>query len=119
MFHCIYRAGKDLEDVAGLFANLFRLQGVLQNFLFSRKKGIKAGSQAQRCLGQVLEGCRDLQQSPRARGREHQLLAEPGGSWGLQGRAARAGPLVADPGPGFGVPTDISGFGSDASLAIK
>lgn len=55
MFQCLHRAGKDLENVAGLFANFFRLQVCSKFSFFSRKKGIEASGQAQRCLDWVLE----------------------------------------------------------------
>lgn len=49
----------------------------------------------------------------------YHLLAEPSGTHSLQGCVDRAGSFVADLELGFGVHVDFSGFGSDASHAIK
>lgn len=90
------------------------------SFFFKEKGESKAAARLRGVwAGSWLEQRRDLQQSPGARGRGHHLLAEPGGTQSLQGCAERAGPFEADLGSGFGVHMDFSGFGSDASPAIK
>lgn len=101
--------------MAGLFANFFRLQVCSKLSFFFKKKG----NRSQRPVSEVFGLGPGAVQEFTAKPGGYHLLAKPGGTHSLQGCADMAGSFVADLELGFGVHVDFSGFGSDASHAIK